>query len=139
LNVTLPAGEDWYSLFHPSQVFKAGGQYSVDLTLSTAAAFGRQKSIIPLHISNALLNNGDQESTGSYTLMMHSPDLSGNLVKKEIRRNKQSGFEVTYQADGDELHFTVSAVNETVIIFLRGLNGTLRVNEYSQVYIENST
>jgi hypothetical protein len=71
--------------------------------------------------------------------MIHSPDLSGNLVKKEIRRNKQSGFEVTYQADGDELHFTVSAVNETVIIFLRGLNGTLLVNEYSQVYIENST
>jgi hypothetical protein len=71
--------------------------------------------------------------------MIHSPDLSGNLVKKEIRRNKQSGFEVTYQADGDELHFTVSAVNETVIIFLRGLNGTLLVNDYSQVYIENST
>jgi hypothetical protein len=71
--------------------------------------------------------------------MIHSPDLSGNLVKKEIRRNKQSGFEVTYQADGDELHFTVSAVNETVIIFLRGLNGTLLVSEYSQVYIENST
>ncbi len=67
--------------------------------------------------------------------MIHSPDLSGNLVKKEIRRNKESGFEVTYQADGDELHFTVSAVNETVIIFLRGLNGTLKVNDYSQVYI----
>ncbi len=62
---------------------------------------------------------------GSYTLMVHSPDLSGTLVSKEIRRNKQTGFEVTYQAVGDELHFTVSAVDENVIIFLRGQNGTL--------------
>jgi len=66
--------------------------------LSTAAAFAKQGTILPLHVSTALLHNGDANSSDSYTFVIHTPDLSGRVVREQVRRSKAHGFEISYYA-----------------------------------------
>jgi alpha-glucosidase (family GH31 glycosyl hydrolase) len=95
-NVTFPQGSDWYSIFDPSKTFKGGDTVEVEVPLSTAAAFAKQGTILPLHVSTALLHNGDSNSSDSYTFVIHTPDLSGRVVREQVRRSKAHGFEISY-------------------------------------------
>jgi alpha-glucosidase (family GH31 glycosyl hydrolase) len=58
-NVTFPSGSNWYSFFNPNLTYQGGNTYSVEVPLTSAAAFAKQSSILPLHVSTGMLHNGD--------------------------------------------------------------------------------
>lgn len=53
----------------------------IDVPLNDTAAFSKQGSILPLHVSTSLLNNGNSNSSNSYTFLIHTPKVSGELIE----------------------------------------------------------
>ena len=114
----------------------------VDVPVTSAAAFARQGSILPLHVSTPLLHNGDADSADSYTFVIHSPDLSGNTVEQEVRRPKGHGFTISYQAVQSDmgliLVFNVTAVDENIIILIRGMPDTIKAGQFAIIQAQTS-
>lgn len=80
MNITLPEGSTWYNYFNPSEVYQGGNTYEVDTPLDNTPVFVKTGAILPLHVSNPLLKNGNFESADSYTFSIHTPELSGSVI-----------------------------------------------------------